>query len=212
MDGDGRLDVLGAPNGAHAYGGGTYLVWRQTGALSFDAPVAFFGKPSYRIFDVDQDGDGDVFGPHTTRGRRFAGADDGFGRQYGSGSPGSGGVRPLLGFRGPLRPGSSTAALRVCRGVGGGQAFVRIGAGPAYARGGPLPGLVSLHRPPYLPLATVPLGGPSGAAGAGAGELSLTPFLAPLAGTHGWLQAFVLDPGAPGGVSATNGLELAFGN
>ena len=124
---------------------------------------------------------------------------------------GAGGIEPLLGGTGPFRPNSTTAAVRIRRATGGAMALLRVGAGPANLRSGPLPGLVHLIRPPYLPLVPLPLSGASGAPGAGSADFSLAPYGTLHAGSRFWLQAFVLDPAAPGGVSSTNGMELSFG-
>jgi len=210
LDGDGRLDVLGLADGGHGPTGSAFLVWHQAaGALAFDSPQRYFGLPVTAAADIDQDGDLDLVGARTVRGRRFEGPGDGLARQFGEGTPGRGGLRPVLGASGPFRPGSSTAALHLRRGAGGALAVLHFGAWPANPT--PPTGVVHPLRPPRLPFVVLPLSGAPGAAGEGAADVSLTPLTQLHAGAHLWLQAFVLEPALPGGVSATNGLELFLG-
>jgi len=211
VDGDGLVDLLGAPRTSYERINGTWAVWRADGALSYEAPRTYIGPSTADAADVDGDGDVDWIGDDVVRGWRFHGAADGGGRQLGRGSYGPGVIEPLLGVVGPVRPGSSSAALRIVRARGGAVATIRMGAGPGRPAASVLGGVTRLLQPPFATLAVLPLGGPSGAAGEGAGELALAPFTGPLAGQTFWLQAVVTDPAAPGGLRSTNALELVFG-
>lgn len=128
---------------------------------------------------------------------------------YGTGCPGSGGFVPQIGMTGCFAA-SDTTVLSISNGLGGSQAFVMYGFGQAAV---PL-GAGCLLRIAVLapsPVGPLPLFG----AGAGGGAIAL-PILLPPSLVTAWgislnLQAFVVDPGAPLGFVATNGVQATIG-
>src|SRR5262245_24215414 len=208
VDGDGKLDIIGAT--ASTYPGGPWLVWRRAG-IGFDPPREYFGPWFWQSVDVDQDGDIDMVADRVVRTRLFEGRGDGLARQYGRGTSGSGNVAPVLGAVGPIRPGSRGAALRISRALGGSLAVVRGGTGPAHAalKSSPALSLLIRGRLRYVPPL---LGRTHRATDDGATGLRLAPVQTTLSSTDLWLQAFVVDPGAPRGISSTNGLDLVLGS
>ncbi|MEO0652085.1 MAG: hypothetical protein AAFZ65_15535, partial [Planctomycetota bacterium] len=139
----------------------------------------------------------------------FDGPEDGALQQYGEGSTGAPQLlAPTLGASGPLRPGSTTAALRLVRGTGS-AALALISLGPDQVPVSGLEALVSLATSVPLPLPLT--AGPSSTEGTLESVLPLGGALTGLAGNTLYAQAFCLDPSAPAGLRATNGLELQFG-
>ena len=204
IDGDGVRDlVLG-----QAYASiGTYYARGLPGG-GFAPFVQQIVSPM-SLLDFDGDGDLDAA---TWAGIVPCIAVDGFDagviRQYGPGYPGTGGVIPTLGARGPMR-GNVLTETRVVGGLGGTLAVFVIGTQPTDILDIPLPGMHLLVVPIGI-TAGLPLGGAPGQAGAG----SLTiPLVIPpvLAGFSIYEQFFLFDAAATHGASATNGLELTFG-
>jgi hypothetical protein len=120
---------------------------------------------------------------------------------YGTSCPGTAGLSPTLSMSGCPAPGGS-ASIDVRRGLGGSMAFLFLGLAAA---NDPLPGGCSLllsPAPKYFPL-------PLSAGGPGAGAVSL-PVTIPtdLPSASLYMQAFLVDGGAPNGFTVTNGLEL----
>ncbi|HEX6885898.1 MAG TPA: VCBS repeat-containing protein [Planctomycetota bacterium] len=211
VDGDGKLDVIGAPAPLNAQTGGSWLVWRHgAGALEFEAPSTYFGWPAYSGGDVDSDGDADVLARRIVRNRRFEGAPDGRIRQFGAGATAGGVARPLLGATGPLRPGSTTASLVLRRGPGAAPGVLFVGTGPA-SRIGLVPNLPWLLESPWTPALPFVLGGTPGATAEGGFTFPLGPATTALAGRTLWLQAVLYDAAGTRRVAVTNGLELTFG-
>ncbi len=127
---------------------------------------------------------------------------------YGTGTPGSGGFVPSL--RGVFSPCPGAAAALDVRGMLGGAAgslFWGLGAAAVPFKQGTL--LVD----PGLPFGLIGLVYPG--VGAGGGDFML-PFVFPedpgLTGLSLFLQAMASDPGAPGNVSMSNGLEERIGS
>ena len=131
VDRDGNTDlVLGL---SATYSGPplvtAFAVLRRVGpGLIFEAPRLFAAPSFARLADLDDDGDLDVTGQSFLFNRRFVNPAAGSSRQYGVGSPGTGGIVPILGRSGPLRPGLF-AGIRIRRGLGATSGVLVIGAG-----------------------------------------------------------------------------------
>jgi hypothetical protein len=126
--------------------------------------------------------------------------------KYGTGLAGSGGVVPELRAVFSPCPGASVA-LEMRQILGGAQGALAWGLSPAALpfKGGTL--LVSLGAGGLIPM-VFPGAGPGG----GGLVLSFTfPDDPLLAGVSVWLQVLAKDPGAPKGVSLSNGLEERIG-
>jgi hypothetical protein len=204
-DGDGVRDLM---VGTPLHGRGT-LWFRGLAAGGFAPPVHQLVEPA-ALRDFDGDGDLDVLhaSGEVMRGTRFHGPAAGSLRQYGAGAPGTGGVVPWFGARGPVR-GNLTIEKRVVGAVGGTIAAWVLGTQPLALADTPVVGTWLLVAPSAV-AAGVPIGGAPGVAGAGTWTLSwVVPPAA--AGLAVYEQFFVLDAGAPHGISATNGLEARFG-
>ncbi len=213
VDGDGVTDLLtasyadlGASNGAPVV-----QVLRRTapGALTFEPSRAFLAGSARGFADADQDGDVDLMGGVIVKNRLFDGAADGTARQYGKGTAGTGGGVPVLGARGPLRPGTTTAQIRVRRARGGSSAIFFVSLAQAALPIGY--GTTLLVSAPIPIIATFPLTGASGVAGAGELDFDVSAFVPAAAGFSFFHQVFVVDPAHPLGAAASNGLELHYG-
>jgi len=203
-DGDGRLDLVvgsrvdatfASVHGLSAWlrGPGGFVERREW--VVRQAPVSFG--------DVDGDGDVDALGTYLVENYAFDGPRAGAHEQYDLGVPGANGVFPVLGARGPLRPGSA-GALLVTRGLGGAAGFLLTGLDRAAIPTGTYPG-VTLFVDPVL------LTTPIALAADGTTELPVA-VDSSLAGRTFTLQAVLADPGAAAGWSSTNGLEVRFGS
>ena len=162
------------------------------------------------LADLDGDGDAEFLEPKALiDGSVFTGPGIGSRRQYGQGAPGLGGVAPLLGISGVLRPGAGGADLVLVRGIGGGAGV--LGIGIAAVDLPLLPG-VALYIDPLLFATPIALSGAAGEAGAGAYALELDITLPALVGVSLTAQALLFDPNGPAGLSTTNGLLVSFGS
>ena len=210
VDGDGWLDLLALANGIGSDPSyGRLAVLRRSGpGWAYASGEGYLLIQGSGLADADADGDVDVFGAVTTRGLRFQPPEGGGLRQYSGGSIGSGGAFPLLGGTGPLTVGSSQATVRISRGVGGAVGVLGLGSAQTLQPGVPVTSVTLLVELPLL-FAPILLDGPAGAAGQGDLELAL-PISPVLAGTSVFAQAFLIDPGAPDLISATNGVEASF--
>ncbi len=182
---------------------GNVLGFTETGRMGYAVE---------QVADLDCDGDIDFIGGIVQKNRLLSGQDAGIGRQYGEGAPGSGGYRPILGFNGPLRVSSTTAAVRISNGVGATSGFLFVGLQPNDQPDVNLPSLTSY----VLDTSVVATFGFSlvGAPGVPGEGRALLPFavLPSWAGLTVFMQASFFDPGAPAFYTATNGLEMRFGN
>ncbi len=160
--------------------------------------------------DYDGDGDVDLGGSILVRSRRFDGEGDGIIEQYGAGTPGTGGAVPVLGAAGPLRPGSTTAALRLRRARGGTLAAFLYGVNQGATPNVPVVGATLYVDPPFKTFVLATTGAP-GAVGAGSLDLPLSPVLTKVAGFTLFMQVLTYDVAAPGNLATTNGLRLSFG-
>jgi hypothetical protein len=206
FDGDGRVDVLAMPARFAAI---EWTLWPQSStSWTFEPALEFLGGATQKVADFDADGDLDGIGGRLTRSRRFEGAANGRIRQEGAGDPQAEPASPLLGARGPLRPGSTGARLLLRRARGGATGLLLLSS-RALVNG---PDGKARRLPPYGATLPLVLSGTPGASGEGSFTLPLGPATLALAGQRIWLQALVRDPVAPPSQAAiSNALELTFG-
>lgn len=159
--------------------------------------------------DVDGDGDVDLLSEYLSLNVTSDGPPSGARRQYGSGSPGTGGIVPVLGAAGPFRLGE-TAELRIT-GAGGNLALLGIGPAPASIPDYPFPGTTLLVDPAAGGFRVMTLQVLGSANGPGEGRVTFPfPVVHALVGLTRYHQVFVRDPGAAHGFAASNGLALTF--
>ena len=212
IDGDGRSDLLymSPANATFAT-----RIWRRlsgTGALllpSHYAPpvtqVIWDGFPA----DADADGDLDLIGNFVARNLRRHGAAAGRRLQYGTGGAGEAGIVPLLGC-GPTVRAGEVSELKLRGVTGPSMALLAIAFAPASFANVPVPGVTLLVDPTSAITALWPI--PADGGGQARASASLPFWLAPgLQGFAFFDQVFVLDPAAPGGISASNGLQTTIG-
>lgn len=120
---------------------------------------------------------------------------------YGQGLPGSGSVVPVLTGTGAAA-GAEPESVGLTRGLGGSTAIFAFSFAPSSI---PMRGGTLLVSPTSLVTVFARLSGPDGAAGAGACSVPL-PIPGLPAKTSIFIQAGVLDAGAPDGVAFTNEL------
>ena len=137
----------------------------------------------------------------------FAGC-AGLALSFGQGLAGTGGVIPVLSAGSCPRTGTSVQ-LRIDGGVGGGLGVLVVGQQTlAYS----ILGGTGYVLPPFDALLAVPLGGVSGTAGQGSGvAIAPAPNDPSLVGVPLFLQAGILDSGAPAKISLTQALEIRLG-
>ncbi|MEM7309534.1 MAG: VCBS repeat-containing protein [Planctomycetota bacterium] len=188
-----------------------FFVFPRLGpGVAYGAPSAYIGRSLQGGADVDADGDLDGLGEAVVRNWELNGPGAGVIRQYGTGDAGAGGAIPVLGASGPLQPGSTSASIRIRRGLGGAPAILAFGSGEAALIDLPLPGMTTWIDPITFGIPVV-LGGTPGAPGAGVFDLALDGVLVSGAGLTFYAQAVLLDAAGDSGFSSTNGLELLFG-
>ena len=203
VDGDGLVDLVLAP-------GNRIAVHRQLSPGVYEAPRSYAQPPERRPHGR----------PRQRRrrrrahgavifNRRFHGAAGGFTRQYGLGSPGSSGFRPVLGIAGPTRPGT-IEHLHVTRCIGGGSSLLVVGATEANIPNFIAPGLTA-YIGNFLEFLPLTLAGAPGQPGVGSLHVAFGPLPPAIAGVHYFVQVAIADPGAPSGLSHTNGLEMLHG-
>jgi WD40 repeat protein len=118
---------------------------------------------------------------------------------YGEGCAGAGGFVPVLAAEG-CATAAGTLTLAISGAAGGGLAFLVVGASQAAL---PIFGCTLLAAPLLTPPVVLPLTG----AGPGAGAAALSvPLSSAVPAATLALQAGILDPGAPSGWAATNGV------
>ncbi len=220
VDLDGRMDLIASQAGDEATLGTSSIFIQTPGALAFTSSVQVFHAA--QVADSDGDGDPDLLSAtaradgqdavpdflsdHFVPNRRFEMPWSGKSRQYGSGTPGSGGMAPVLGALGVLRPGG-TWVYRVMGGIGGSTGYLAVGLEPLEeARRGGILLVNPLQRHP------ITLNGTTGEPGTGSWEWLQGPLPHGRAGRSYYLQAFVRDPEAPQGLSFSNGLKVTFGH
>ncbi|HET6204640.1 MAG TPA: VCBS repeat-containing protein [Planctomycetota bacterium] len=202
LDADGVLDFLVAPARYTALAG--CQIHRGTGVpFAFGPAVQQMFAPRV-LSDADGDGDLDGIGEKVSRNRTFSGPSAGIRAQYGAGLAGTGGMVPTLGGVGPFRS-AFPCETRITGGIGGGLGVFAIGDQPASV---PIVGGTLLTT--VLFLFGFPLGGTPGVAGEGSATIPWTAGPG-LGGLTIYQQVGILDPGAPQGVSLTNGLRYTIG-
>jgi hypothetical protein len=203
VDGDGLTDLA-----FHEFS--RLRVLRRVGPGLVYAPTVSFVTPIVNdLVDFDQDGDLDATGAQgMVRNTRFTGAAAGFRRQYGLGSLGAGGWRPLLSVRGAIREGTSPiVSLR--HAPGGTAALLVVGSGATNVPSVILPGVQSYVAPVDLLLGYT-LGGPWGQPGTGTLDL-VVPVPPGLAGANLFLEFVLLDPSVAAAFTHSNGCQLSVG-
>lgn len=156
------------------------------------------------LADLDGDGDADALGSHIAWGRTIDGANAPRRSQFGSGSPGVGGVVPQVGTAGPAAVGK-VLPLRVAGLMGSTVGILALGSTTWNV---PLFGGTSYVSPDVTVLLSA--NGAAGAAGDGVATLTLPPLQATLAGFEFHLQGAFLDLAA--NLVLTNGLTLRVGS
>ncbi len=209
VDGDGRTDVVCERRDA-TVGGATWIqVQRRVTALQYEPPRHWIVLGIGVFGDIDEDGDDDVFDSRVVRGRAFEGPSFGRVRQYGEGIAGAGGLAPLIGASGPVRPNSSTASFRVRRARAAAPALLFVGFAEADLPN-VIPGGSFFVQPPLTQVSFV-IPGPPGAPCVGGFAVNLGPFVASLSGSSLFQPLVVVDPAASSGYATSNGLEITFG-
>ncbi|MCC6405672.1 MAG: VCBS repeat-containing protein [Planctomycetes bacterium] len=212
LDGNGFRDLVVYPLFEN-YAGSAILMRSDDGA-TFSPAIEQAVQPA-ALVDLESDGDADPidFAPYAPgtyrlmRSTAFAGPDVGARRQYGAGSPGTGGFVPLVGAVGPFRVGEAMQ-LRMRGGRGGANAILAIGLTESAIANAPFAGMTTYVWPVKRRLG-IKLLGPAGVAGAGWRDLNVT-VPAELAGLSYYHQLFVFDAGAPHGLACSNGLEVQY--
>ncbi len=206
VDGDGILDVVFATSN-------TWDDEFRVSALLGDGAGGFtrvdqlsVRQSLFRLDDLDGDGDLDA-GPPLVRGGRIPTGAAGTRRQFGSATPGTGGVAPTLGATGPFRVGE-TMETRLVGGRGGAFAVLLVGGPPVLRPDWPAPGLEGYVGPGAVPFFTALGGSPSvpgsgsrrwpGVIPAGMRDLTIT------------MQAFVQDTAVVPWIVQSNGIEITF--
>jgi sugar lactone lactonase YvrE len=133
---------------------------------------------------------------------------------YGQGQAGSGDVMPK--FRAIFSPcPGQLIGLELRDFLGGAPAILFVGTQPLAQGAATFKGAPLLVNPAGVLFLALPLVLPGNNLGAGAGDLTLQ-FMVPenpgLVGLELYHQVFAGDPGAPNGVSASNGLKETFGS
>lgn len=218
QDGDGRPEILaGAPfaDGGGVKSGAAAVVSTQGGASIAEvtdvAPAKLFGYAVASLGDIDQDGRFDfavgqpgfdtAVGEGVGRVLVFAGTPV-LVQSVGEGCPGSGGFVPTLSTDSCPAPGGPLS-IHIAKAIGKGVAW--LGASSAAGEALQPNGCVVRLGPAPI-LVPVPLGGN----GPGGGSATVYGHL-PVGGPSGLalrVQAFVPDPGAPGGFCASAALAV----
>jgi hypothetical protein len=210
IDEDGRSDLIMLRAGwSQVFSNHIEVHFRQSGGIAYDSPIAWLGRDGLVNFaDMDSDGDLDAVGRFLVRGDKYHGEEAGFIRQYRTGTPGTGGAKPVLGANGPTRPGS-VATIRVRRGVGGTVGLLAVGLAESDIPGSPWPHTNSYCEPWHV-FRLMLIGGATGEASAGFHDLTY-PVLSSFAGLRAFHQVFLVDDAAPSRISSTGGLEILYG-
>jgi hypothetical protein len=207
FDGDGVTDLAIGSLGDYAriVSGASF---QPIATLLPDSLPGRFGFAVDGSGDVDGDGLGDLVigspaGSGEPSGARVVSHCAGAATSFGAGCAGAGGFVPRLALEGCPQAGRMLT-LRLEDTLGHTTALLLFGAAPGAL---PLPNGCTLLVAPLLPLQLVlPITG----GGAGGGSLAVSATL-PMTVPSGsfTMQAFVVDPVAPGGYAATGGLLVA---
>ncbi len=214
LDADGLADVLvGIPSDESQgpYTGAVRAFSGASGALLFTRLGAAknhgFGESVAGLGDVDADGAPDlgIGAPvHNSGGKLWvvSSADCSAIAEYGSGCPGSGGFVPHLRLTGCATAGSSVG-LTLSGALGSSLALVFVGPQPVSI---PIQGGCTALVDPLPGELVLVLSGAGAGMGSGVHVGVLPTETAP--GTSLALQALVLDPGVPSGLSTSNGVHV----
>jgi FG-GAP-like repeat len=214
VDGDGQLDLVVYRALYNIWPENVSSVWillRAPGGAGWLPPLAQLADPTL-IDDVDGDDDLDLIGKKVLFGTRWTAPQDGARLQYGTANAGSGGMRPTLGARGPFRVGE-IPQIRLRGTLGGAPNFLLVGFASTAQPGFPVVDAtlwVDLGLPGWI-LVKLPSAGTAGAIGGGSFTLPVNVDAGLVGGTF-YHQAFAIDVGAPNLVTASNGLQLTYGN
>jgi len=157
--------------------------------------------------DVDSDGDIDFLTDRVVENVWNDGPTTGGRRQYGTGAPGDGGMTPTLGVSGTFVVGEP-ATFHITGAVGGTYGVFVYGLTEVDLTNLPFPGMTT-YVFPFFASQVLPIFGP---AEPGEGRIDI-PYVVPppVLGTTWVHQLYVADPSTPFGASATNGLEIWYG-
>ncbi len=228
-DGSGTFDIAGLQNRTTIGGGPEGILYVPPGSPLFPnyarVLVNEYGSASTQVYDLDSNGDA-VFATRTAFMTGLSGAEgatidaisgsfvfstfggqgivvvDGFGScgtftNYGSGIPGAGGRRPTI---------RGVGCATISQAIG-----YQIGNGPAFGLGALNIGFQQLAIPIFggfvLTEPSVPIGHVLDSFGAFSTTLN-TPNDPALVGNHIFFQGVYVDPGAPFGVTASDGLDM----
>ena len=211
VDGDGITDLLAGPLSVDFSFPNKVALFRGLPGSGYEPVRWYVGSGIGGVGDGDGDGDLDLLGRSIVRSRLFDGPSDGIIRQYGAGTPGAGGAVPVLGAAGPLRPGSTTASLRLRRAAGGVPLLLLYGLTEAALPNSPFQGTTLYVQPPFFSLLLF-AGGAPGVPGKGTLSLNLGPVLPAAAGLTIFHQAAIFEPGTPKTKLVSNGLQLTYGS
>ena len=211
VDGDGITDLLAGPKSINFSFPNKVALFRGLPGSGYEPVRWYVGSGIGGVGDADGDGDLDLLGRSVVRSRLFDGPSDGIIRQYGAGTPGAGGSVPVLGASGPLRPGSTTASLRLRRATGGVPLLLLYGLTEDTVPNSPFQGTTLYVQPPFFTLLLF-AGGAPGAPGKGTLTLNLGPALPAAAGLTIFHQAAIFEPGTPKTKLVSNGLQLTYGS
>ncbi|MFT7620542.1 MAG: hypothetical protein ACI97A_004199 [Planctomycetota bacterium] len=209
FDFDGFKDVRVGPlsfsgSQANALGGFLFIPAVQF-QLGQDIPTTSFD----RLIDLDGDGDLDLLGDTVIANQAITRLGTGFAQEYGQSTLGTGGFAPVLSAQGPFAMATGDSRVRISRGLGQAQGIFSIGNRRVQIRN--FYGLnLGLHVDSVFSSSPTTLFGASMEPGVGFRniEFTISPFLA---GRTFYMQAGFSDPGAALGFTATNGLQIQFG-
>jgi VCBS repeat protein len=209
VDGDGRIDLL--VSGSYREPNGLVVLRRKPDNTGWEAPVVHVVHPNDYFegvpCDVDGDGDEDFVTDRRIRNVARSLPDSGWRRQFGAGTPGTGGLVPTLGASGPFRIGES-AELRIRGGLGGATGVLTVSlvhGGQHGPRGWISPTFDQLlTRLPFV------LGGTPGSAGTGSWSRAITVPPSFLNQTRRYTVA-IDDPAAADGLARANELVISYG-
>jgi hypothetical protein len=212
FDGDGNPDLV---VGRVEQSTDVAAVYRRLPGQGVSLAPSSYAPPVRQLlgigFPADGDGDGDLdlLGERLWRNSRWHGDAAGVIAQFGAATPGEAGVAPLLGGRGPARVG--VVKNLQLRGITGPTAgLLAVGFRRADLPDFPLPGVRCLVDPSALLLMSFQVA--SSGQGRAASAVDLPVYLPPVTlGLDFAEQMFVLDPAAPSGVAASNGLFVHVG-
>jgi cytochrome c peroxidase len=127
---------------------------------------------------------------------------------YGSSSTGSFPSEPFIIPFQPTFVGNPQYTLGLGHGIGQAPSLIAVSSSPAPA-GTTVGGIpINIGLVPFPEIIQVPLGGPAGVPGAGFGSITLGIANIPaMIGSQFYVQWFVADPVAPGGVAASRGMH-----